>query len=202
MARVGISITKSITFRGVAQEFSNTYYYEGPALPGETVAETMIDFLVTEEKQIHATTVSFKRGRCWSAGGTNQTNQMIKDKALTGTGSATANSFLDRERAVLVRFRAGNDTKGRPVYLRKWWHLDVAAIGGSGISNPQAQNVDQLVSAQRATIVGWGDDIKQMTPTGGAGTYNLCSKNGRLIDGATIAHPYLEHHQLGDMWRT
>src|SRR5829696_8397343 len=128
MGLVGVSITKSTTFRGVAQEFSNTYYYDVVGTPNATVTEEIIDALVTKEKAKHGTPVTFVRAKGWSAGGTQAQNNMLVEKNLSGTGTITAGT-ADRERAFLVRFRAGQDSRGRPVYLRKWWHLDVQILG-------------------------------------------------------------------------
>jgi len=202
MPVVGVSIVKSTSFRGVAQEFSNTYYYTTPLPVVSAVATSLIDHLVTLEKPMHAPSVSFVRGKCWSAGGTPGQNEMISQKALSGVGtnSSGSNTNLDKERAVLVRFRAGNDSKGRPVYLRKWWHLDVAALGASNtITDGQKANTAGLSGAQTATVEAWGNAVKSITAL--PQNFDLVSDKGRGISGATVAHPYLEHHQLGDMWR-
>jgi hypothetical protein len=202
MARCGISVTKSVSFRGTAQEFSNTYYYEIPEPLNATVAENLLDLVVTSERSRHASSITFVRGRAWTAGGSQATNQMLIEKPLSGTGTGgTGSTAMDKERAFLVRIRAGVDSKSRPVYLRKWLHLDVGTFGGQAISNTMLQNVDQLHSASRAALVTFMDEIKVLAPAGGGGSANLVSKSGRAITGETQAHPYLEHHQLGDMWR-
>lgn len=202
MARVGISITKTCSFRGAAQEFANTYYYNAPEPISQSVCEAAIDLIVTKEKAIHASTVTFVRGRAWSAGGSAASNNMIADKALSGVGSAAASSAgLDKERAFLVRIRAGVDSKGRPVYLRKYWHLDVAVLNGVNFSTAQLANTAQLTTAQRTELQGHFNDLKLITPTGGGGNWDLVAPSGRAITGATTAHPYIEHHQLGDQWR-
>jgi hypothetical protein len=203
--RVGVSITKSTTFRGAAQEFSNTYYYNSPAVgpptPGQ--ADNIIDALVTKEKAIHGTSVNFVRARAWSAGGTKAENTQLAQKLLTGTGTAgAAPASMDRERAFLVRFKAGQDTKGRPVYLRKWFHLLVSVQGGESITDAQLGNTAQLTNNMRSSLVSAGDNFKTITTSSGTpATWDLVSEKGRPIDGPTQAHPYLEHHQLGDMWR-
>jgi hypothetical protein len=201
MARTGVSITKSTPFRGVSQEFSNTYFYQSVQGTVSTAdAEALLDALVAKEKAIHGSAVTFVRGRVWSAGGTKEQNNMIFQKQLSGTGTGGGDSTtLDRERAFLVRIRAGVDTKGRPVYLRKWWHLCVAVIGAEGLTNGVLSNISQLSSGQRSTLVGWMNGFKDVTAN--AVSYSLVAENGRAITGDTIAHPFLEHHQLGDMWR-
>lgn len=200
MARVGVSITKTVSFRGVAQEFGNTYYYNTPLPVISSVADSLIDNLVAKEKVLHSALVSFTFARCWSAGGTKAENNMITQKALSGTGSATtAISGQDRERAFLVRFRAGVDVRGNPVYLRKWWHLQAGAVGGSAITNANLEQTGQLSSTVRSNLEGSADAFKSITAL--PQNFDLVSENGRAITGATQAHPYLEHRQLGDQWR-
>lgn len=127
---------------------------------------------------------------------------MLVQKNLTGAGSKTAPTAMDKERAFLCRFRAGNDSRGRPVYLRKWWHLDVSIIGSSTITNGQLENTAALDTAQRDAVKAFGDDIKTLTlVTNGFTNATLVGPTGRQITGDTVAHPYLEHHQLGDQWR-
>lgn len=200
MARVGVSVTKSVTFRGVAQQFGNTYYYDTPivVLPG--VADQLIDNIVAKEKAIHSSSISFLFGRCWSAGGSKAENNMLAQKALSGTGAGTSPApAMDKERAFLVRFRAGIDSRGNPVYLRKWWHLDVQSISGSSVTDPMLANTAQLGSTLRAGLETAANGFKSITAL--PQNFDLVSEKGRGITGATVAHPYLEHHQLGDMWR-
>jgi hypothetical protein len=200
MARYGVNILKRCSFRGGTQHFGNTYYYEvNISASSLSALETMLDELVAKEKAMHATDVTFVRGRVWSQVGTPSQNNMLVDKALSGTGALTTSTTMDRERAFLVRFRAGVDSRGRPVYLRKWWHLMAGSIAGSGITNDQLKQVEELNSTQRSALETFANSMKTFT-TGGQ-TANLVAKGGRGIDGATAAHRYLEHHQLGDEWR-
>lgn len=200
MAQVGVSITKSNTFRGVAQEFGNTYHYFTANPLGTAVASALIDEVANLEKPMFSNSVNFIRGRCWSSGGTKQENQMLADKPLTGIGGFGAgNPNLDRERAFLVRFRAGVDTRGNPVYLRKWWHLDINALASQTISDGQKQNTAQLSASQQLQLETWGNLFKNLTVVGVQ--FELVAESGRQITGNTNAHPYLEHRQLGDQWR-
>lgn len=201
MPRVGVSITKSTSFRGVAEEFSNTYYYNVGLIVTAAVADNLIDAVAGLEKPMFASNVTFVRGKVWSTGGTKAENQMLAQKNLSGTGTnaASASTAMDKERAFLVRARAGVDTKGRPVYLRKWWHLGIGTVNGVAVDNNMLQNTSQLTSAQRTQLQNWFDSFKLLTNL--AQNFTLVAESGREITGDTVAHPYLEHHQLGDQWR-
>jgi hypothetical protein len=198
--RVGINITKSMSFRGAAQEFGNTYYYNTGGILSVGSADALVDNIVAKEKAIFSASVNFVHARAWSETGNKATNEMLVNKPLSGVG-AQANPIggQDRERAFLVRFRAGVDSKGRPAYLRKWWHLNVGSIGGTNLTNTNLENTSQLSAAHRSALEGYGNGFKDVISS--AVNWSLVSNKGRGIDGATQAHPYLEHRQLGDMWR-
>lgn len=201
MTRIGISITKSTPFRNSTQEFSNVYYYDGLAgVPSGSEADNLIDGLVTKEKQIHATSVTFVKGRLWTQTGDKSTNEMISQKSLSGTGSTTADTAFDKERAYLFRIRAGVDVRGNPVYLRKWYHSMGTFPGGSSSTaiTSQASGYSQ---AQRDAMVAALPNIGSC----GSGTTQgvLVAKSGRGIPAGNVwsVHGFLEHHQLGDQWR-
>jgi hypothetical protein len=201
MARIGIAITKSVAFRDSTQEFSNVYYYDGlTTQPNVTDAETLIDVVVTREKTWHSTAVSFIRGRLWSQVGTPSQNNMIAQKTLTGTGARTA-AGIDKERAFLFRLRAGVDSRGNPVYLRKWFHTVGEFVAGQTIVGGVSENTTGFTQAQRDAQVAAMNSIGAISGGGHNGV--LCAKSGRLPDAGALwtAHKYLEHHQLGDQWR-
>jgi hypothetical protein len=201
MARFGVNILMRTAFRNGIQHFGNTHYYDDPlGTPALSTLEALVDDIVAKYKSKHSSNITFVRGRLWSQIGTPSQNQMLVDKPLTGTGSAAPISGLDRERAYLIRFRAGVDSRGRPVYLRKWWHLD-ANIGGGSVGATQQSQQGELDAATRAGVEALGESIKQIAVGTPTHTFNLVSKGGRVIDGATNAHRWLEHHQFGEEWR-
>lgn len=201
MARIGVSITKSVAFRNSTQEFSNVYYYDVTALPSVSQADTFIDNLTTLEKTFHSTAVTFVRGRCWSETGNKATNEMISQKNLSGTGARGLNTGLDKERAFLFRLRAGVDTRGNPVYLRKWYHPCGVFHVSVAITSAIMENTTGFTTGERTTLEG------AMSAIGGANgsplSPALVSKTGRFATAGAnwSAHQYLEHHQLGDQWR-
>lgn len=197
MAQIAISITKRVPFRAATQEFSNVYHYTVPVMPNETEALARIDELTALEKTWHSTQVTFLKGRCWSSGGTPAANTMIGQKTLSGAGALTDNVNQDWERAFLFMWPAGFDSRGHPVFLRKWYHSG-AAITGSTVNSSILKNQTGFSSTERTSIASTINAVRQI---GGADEYMLCAESGRLSTGAALAHTYLEHHQLGDQWR-
>lgn len=195
--QIGMSITKSVLFRGVQQEFANVYhYYLTGAVTGPW--SDLIDENVATEKLLHSSDVSFKRAAVWSSGGTIQQNQMLFQKALSGLGSRVTDSTHDRERAVLIQWPAGVDSRGKPVYLRKWYHSCGGIDGVTGFAAAAKQNTAEIPSADRTSIATAVDAVSQI---GVVEAWNICAESGRVPNGAPVCHRYLEHHQLGDMWR-
>jgi hypothetical protein len=202
MARIGISITKSGAFRNSTQEWSNVYYYGNGAgaLPSAADAESLLDAIVASEKTHHGTNVTFVRGRVWSQVGTPSQNEMIVQKNLSGVGARAAGSF-DKERAFLFRIRAGNDSRGNPVYLRKWFHACAEFVSGQTIGSGVLQNASGFTQAERDAQAAVVNNYKSWLVNGV--TWTLVSKSGRDFGAGQNfqAHQFLEHHQLGDMWR-
>lgn len=198
MPTVGISITKETSFRGVQQNFSNVYHYEVASLPSPETAEDAIDLIVTAEQQMHSTAVSFIFARCWSAGGTPGTNEMIFEKSLQASGGLGGETAMDRERCFLVSWGAGVNTLGRPVYLRKWYHACGSPLG-EALTDPQLANTAPLSQAQRDYFATQAEAVREFVI--GTTNFFLSSETGRLAGEPAVGYPWLEHHQLGDEWR-
>jgi hypothetical protein len=201
MPMIGISITKSTPFRNSNQEFSNVYYYDiTGSLPTQPQAAALIDELVALEKTFHSTAVTFVRGRLWSAGGSAGTNEMIDQHNLSGTGTTTLVTNMDKERAFLFRVRAGNDSRGNPVYLRKWYHSCGRFDTAVAVSTQALENSSGFTQAERDTMANKMNTVRDI---GGAGPWTLIAKSGRKPpdENPFQCHQFLEHHQMGDMWR-
>lgn len=195
--RIGITITKSTSFRLKEQEFHNTYYFQ-LATAVTAPSETLVDELVATERSLHSASVTFKRAQVWSAGGTKAENQMMFQKPLTGTGDQGANPSMDRERAVLVQWKAGFSSTGKQVYLRKWYHSCGDAAGQSLAVTGYLGNTAAITDVTRNAIAAKADEVRNI---GSGSFWELCAKSGRTTTDPAQAHKFLEHHQLGDMWR-
>jgi hypothetical protein len=195
--RIGVTITKGTSFRGKEQEFHNTYYFDlQTAITAPS--ESIVDEVTATERPLHSTQVTFKRAQVWSAGGTKQQNQMIFQKALTGAGTGSTNDAMDRERAILIQWKAGFDVNGKQVYLRKWYHSCGSPVQGSVGATGVLGNTAQIATADRNAIAAKADENRFV---GSIESWELCAKSGRKTTDPATTHRYLEHHQLGEMWR-
>jgi hypothetical protein len=202
MAHVGVSIEKQVAFRDSAQTFANVYYYNWTGLnPGESLATDLINRIVTLEKAIHSSLVTFNKGRCWSAGGSESANQMIAEVTLSGSGSGTTTASFDKERAWLVQWDGGIDSRGNPVKFRKWFHT-CGAFASNAAPASVLTNDTALSSTIRGNVATLSNPFNPITFNSGLTTARLCNKNNTREAGTTaVAHKYLEHRQLGDQWR-
>ncbi len=195
--RIGIQITKSTLFRGVQQEFHNIYHFS-LATAVTAPSEPLVDEIVTKEKALHNTITAFKRASVWTAGGTKAENRMIFQKPLTGFGSILASTTMDKERALLIRWPAGFDVRGLPVYLRKWFHVG-GNPAGVGLGTPAIlSNEGGISDGERATVANMADGLRNI---GTGDFWQLVSAKGRDTKAPAQCHKFLEHHQLGDQWR-
>jgi len=201
MARIGVSITKSTSFRLSTQEFSNVYFYDVTGTPTQAQADTFIDNLTAMEKTFHATNVTFVRGRCWTTGGSKAENNMISQKTLSGTGAKSPVSGFDKERAILFRLRAGNSSNGQPVYLRKWYHPCGYFSGTVVYSSAQQEQTAGFSAAERTDLQNMIAQVGNANGSPLAPT--LVAESGRQPTAGSNwqAHQFLEHHQFGDQWR-
>lgn len=201
MARIGVSVTKSTSFRNSVQEFSNVYYFEVASVPSIAQADAFIDNLTALEKTFHSTIVTFVRGRCWTETGNKATNEMVSQKNLSGTGARSAANSPDKERAWLFRLRAGVDSRGNPVYLRKWYHACGEFVAAQGVPLNVNTNTSGWSNAERTAQVAAMNGIGN--GNGSPLTPVLIAKSGRGPSGGATwdAHQFLEHHQMGDQWR-
>jgi hypothetical protein len=199
VGQISIAIIKRVAFRDSLQHFSNVYTYGSiDSNPIFGTGANLINDVVSAEKPLHSSAVTYIRGRMWSSGGTIAQNQMLTDIALTGTGNQPADATLDRERAVLVMWKAGKDSRGKPVYLRKWYH-SCGSCATVAMSDPVKANTTSLSATQQGLIATQADIL---TRIGAGEEWGLIAASGRERDGGPpTVHRYLEHHQLGDEWR-
>jgi hypothetical protein len=199
MGQITIAITKRVAFRDWTQDFANVYTYTSSAAnPDEAGAMALIDELVAFEKTIHSVQVGFALGRCWSSGGSTAENSMIAEKTLSGNGALSDFASMDRERALLIQWPAGFDSRGHPVRLKKWYHT-CAAPSGVSITTAMLANQTGLSTSSRNAFAALVNPA--VTQIGPSNQWLLSADSGRVFEAAPETHRYLEHHQMGDQWR-
>lgn len=154
---VKMAITKSTTWRGATEEFSNIYTIAGLDIDSETAMTALVDKFVAAEKLCHASVVSFVRAQIYSYGEYGP-NFMYHSQTLSGAGAVSPTPTMYKESAVLLRAklpRTFSLTRSNQPYLRKYLHtchsagIDISGGSGSAFGTP-APAYTSLVSAMNA----------------------------------------------------
>jgi hypothetical protein len=163
--RIAIAIEKELTWHGQAERFSNVYHYETDYTVTNSNAGAAIDALVTFEKPVHTSSVTFKVGRLWTTGGTPQQNETLLIKDLTGSGTLGGAVDLFREACVVVQSYTGrNSTTGKRIFLRKFIH----SCGlPTGASSTMANGASALDATRKTPFLTYGDQIQEVVPGAG-----------------------------------
>lgn len=175
--RVAAAVTKSLSWRGHVEQFSNVWHYDfgvgGGITPGAMSA--LADKIVTEEKLVHSSYVTFVSTRVWETGGTAAENETLLIRDESGTGSLAAVQGIYAECAVLVQWYTGrHSTTGRRIYLRKFIHPQYLPSSVSGVERGSAP----LGSAQKAPFLTFGQNMRAFNLLAGLEAVTMESPSG------------------------
>ena len=151
-AVVGLTLVKQLTYRGdPLEEFANTYYFTG-SVPANSIAwKATTDLLIAEEKTVYPATAKVIRAYGYNDDSDTATavwswDYLAQGAAVSGTLNPSSQPVLAGDCAVWCRWKLDHlNTKGRPVYLRKYFHPAVAAGLGGGAQ-------DQILPAQKTAL--------------------------------------------------
>lgn len=135
MAAPGVILYKTFTYRGNDEEWGNTYHFTGSAPSTPADWRDLVDALVDLEKTVLLNTVTIERAICYE----NTDDDSVYSYDLSAFGGnvpgSIDNSLLggtiqEGGTSYMARWDTGRrSTKGKPIYLRKYWH---PAISGTG----------------------------------------------------------------------
>lgn len=153
MSIYGVQVTMSTPWKGLQEEFSNVFHYDGGnGFTGSTDFNELADKVVAEMRPIHGTVVNFKRVRVFGpTEGSKAANIMQLVKDLTGTGSGLSGGGVPPESAVLGWVYVGRGPNGGKQILRKYIHC-LRLPDGTG-NNDIGNAVSPLTSGQKAPFV-------------------------------------------------
>lgn len=174
MGVYAVSVTKSITWRGREEFFSNVYHYDVGLNTLQGDLENLTDAVVAQDRRFHNGAAAYKQARCWGPTGQGQAasvTRVIKD--LTGFGTlAGVGGDIYKEASVVVQWYLGRiGAGGRKVWLRKFFHsLRLPASGAGALGDVS------IGASNKAPFITAGDDLKNLTvPFGSA---SLCTRTG------------------------
>jgi hypothetical protein len=169
----GITLIKKFTYRGQPEEFSNQYWFTGGTPSGPSDWRALFDALVTQEKTCYSNATTVVRGYGYASDADDATSvwsvdlTLSPDTPVAGTLVTTGGTQLPGDTAVWVKWRlTRKSTKGRNVYLRKYFH-DAYRSNSSGVpDNTMPQQVTNLTAFANKLKDGTFLDARTVTARG------------------------------------
>ena len=184
MAVFKITTLKTFSYRGAAEEYSNTYYLDG-TLPADDAAWTALALVLkNSEKLCLPSTVTWTHWYGYSDPDANADKSGVWTSSNTGTLSTTGGVIGPGDSAVWVRWDTGElSSSGKKVYLRKYFHPAVFTTGAP----------DTILSAQATALLAHGSTMTDGTSL--AGSRIICRPNGHH-GGTAAASTYVTTRTL------
>jgi len=130
---VGMTVIKKMSYRGNAnEEWSNDYHFTGAVPADATAWRALFDALVAQEKTVYPSDVTVVAGYGYDSDDVNA--HAVWSVDLTVSPNTPVAGTLNRstgypspgDAAVWVRWKTSRlNTKGKPIYLRKYFHFAV-----------------------------------------------------------------------------
>lgn len=137
-----ITLVKRFLYRGNQEEWSNTYHFAGTAPSNAAAWKTMADALIAQEKTFLLNTHSYVRAYGYDAGNEHSVAQIdyvaLGGTLVVGANAPTANGVTPGDAAFMLRAKVGTSSRGKSVYIRKYYHgINVPAGGGDSVGPTQ-----------------------------------------------------------------
>lgn len=142
MAAPGIVLVKQMQYRGAPEEWSNKYHFVGSAPSDSAGWDSLRAALVTLEKALYGGWVKIVAAYGYDDTDHDATYVYHYAAGSEPTGTITASGTevgAPGDAAAWVRWKtARNNSRGRPIYLRKYFHGVTLAGAFSGDSDAMA----------------------------------------------------------------
>jgi hypothetical protein len=146
-SQVGLTIIKSMTYRGVAgEEWSNTYHFSGGIPSDATAWKTLADALIAQEKTLYVADSVVVRAYGYDSDSDTATavwsyDYLAAAATVPGTCATTGSHVAAGDQAAWIRWPTGRlNSKGKPIYLRKYYHhvpvTNNTATGSDDVGDP------------------------------------------------------------------
>lgn len=187
-----LTIVKSFSYRGEAEEWSNTYFFNGtmPATP--TSWKALADAVIAVEKACYTSATEVVRAIGHQAGQSVAVwsfDYLAASAAVPGTLSpGTGTNAQAGDAAAWIRWTTDQLTsKGKPIYLRSYFH-DIWSKSGAGNQDQVATNqITALQAFGTAWVTGFADaDSVTHHRAGPHGVVGLAALPGTYVTTRTL----------------
>jgi hypothetical protein len=142
MSKPAVVLIKRFTYRGSPEEWSNKYFFNESPPTTDADWKTLVDALIAKEKTIYSLNTKAVRAYCYQDGD-NDADVLIDYTALgaevAGTMTTSGGAAAPGDTAAWLRWATTKEnTRGKTVYLRKYYHdVWIPTTGGDGILGSQ-----------------------------------------------------------------
>lgn len=156
-AATRVTLVKRMTYRGQPEDWSNVYYLTG-AIPASSAGwTTLVNAVIAQEKTCYGPDITIVKAYGHDSDDPHASNVFQLDLAsapVAGTGAFNLGQGMPGDAAAWVRWKTDRlSEKGRPIYLRKYFHGAVAVT-----VNGQTRG-DTLLAAQRTALLAFGTKL-------------------------------------------
>lgn len=189
MAAYAFSITKRVTWRGQAEEFSNVYHFDIDNVPDEEKCLATLNKLADEEKKIHANVVTFVRGRAYGPTDSGPAANIMRAVAdFSGTGTLIPAGMIPYELAVVVQFYVGRGPRGGKQFIRKYFHS--CGLLSSDGDTPGGSGNGPLTADDKTPFSTHMSNIKNLSV--GTDNFPICTPNAKHLP--LLSNPEVLNH--------
>ena len=174
MAAAGITIVKSFLYRGVYEEWSNTYHLSAaPSSRANWIA--LANALGAAESPCMSSSVTYQRALCYADTDNASTYTLYNGSDLTansGGCSAGSDVHASGDQAAVLSWNTGlSGSTGKAVWLRKYFHGSFVKV---------YSNQDSISTTLAANLATFG---AALLTTAINGSIYFADKTGRRPDG-------------------
>lgn len=149
-----VTLIKKMSYRGNPnEEWSNKYFLTGgvPASDAEWLA--LVNALKAQERTCYSLNMTIVRAYGYNSDELNadsvyQRDMVAATETVVGTLSSTGGQLTQAESAAWVRWKTSRMSRGKPIYLRKYFHGIYAASSTTDTLSPATVTALQAFGAK------------------------------------------------------
>lgn len=173
-----VTLVKSFTYRGVLEEWSNTYHYSGTVPATHAARVALAQAIGLAEQGLFTSAVVFRRMYFYNAGDEHSVDavEYIAGDADPLGGSLSSSGLVKApgDAAFWVRWKTPDRVNGKPIYLRKYLHDVLLATGGG----------DSVAATQRTAALTYANKMIDGTLPG---SFKVCGPQGAVASSPVVA---------------
>lgn len=157
---VGLTLIKKFTYRlDATEEWSNKYYFTGSVPADSTAWKALTDALATQEKTCYTNASQTVRAYGYNSDDLHASavwswDYIAQGGAQAGTAISTGGNLMAGDQAAMLEWKTSRlSSKGKPIYLRKYFHCLNSATG----------NPDSLLTANKTALETFGTKMMDGT---------------------------------------